>query len=102
MFGCNHQISFCHFFFTSFYLVHFLGLKAYRHWVYCESYSIYSFTWIFLKLCSCFCKGLKIRKTFSCNPQIQLCYLFSQFLPKHLGTGYLVNATALIILPGSF
>ena len=45
--------------------------------------------------------------TFGCNPQMKFDYIFlkfelSQFLPKHIGTGYPVNKTPPTILPGSF
>ena len=44
---------------------------------------------------------------FGCNSQIKFCYIFlqfelTQFLPKHIGTGYLVNKTPPTILHGSF
>ena len=31
---------------------------------------------IFLKLCRCFCQGLKICTAFGCNPQINFCHFF--------------------------
>ena len=40
-----------------------------------ERNSSYSFSQIFLKLCRCFCQGLKLNMTVSCNPQI----IFSHF-----------------------
>ena len=44
----------------------------------CERNSFYSFSRILLKLCRCFCQGLKICMRFGCYPQINLS-LFSQF-----------------------
>ena len=42
----------------------------------CERNFSYNLSWIFFKLCSCFCQGLKICIMFSCNPQIIFCHFF--------------------------
>ena len=78
------------------------GLKAFRHCVSCERNSSYSFSWIYLKLCRCFCQGLKMCMTFGCNPQINFCYFIrnSDLIIlgiKQLDTGYLVNVTCFAV-----
>ena len=61
-FCCNPQINFCLLFRSSDFVI--FGLKAFRHWVYCERNSSYSFSQIFLNICS-FCQGLKMCMTFA-------------------------------------
>ena len=43
--------------------------SVYRHCVSCKRNSLYNFGWILLRLCMCFCQGLKMCMTFDCNPQ---------------------------------
>ena len=67
----------------------------------------YNFSPIFLKLCRCFGQCLKMCMRLCCKHQINFCHfelshLSSQLLSKHIGTGYLVNATPSTILQGSF
>ena len=70
----------------------------FRYFVSCDHDSSYNSTWIFLNLCRCF---FEVR--FGSNPQINrlIFVLSSRLLPKHIDTGYLVNATPPAILPGS-
>ena len=73
MFGCNPQINFL-LLFSQFYNLVIFGLKAFRHWVSCEHNSLYSCSWISLKLCRCFCQSLKMCMMFDCNAQINFCH----------------------------
>ena len=68
-FGCNPQINVCVIF----------GLKAFIHWVSCERNSSYNFSriFLFLKLCRCYCRGLKMCMTFGCNPGIDFVTFFA-------------------------
>ena len=67
----------------------------------CEHNSSYSFSRIFLKLCVCFCQGLKMCMTFGCNPQIIIFFHSSDFVIfdlEHLDVMYLVNSFNRIFL----
>ena len=65
-FGCSPQIFFCYIF-RSFNIVFFARLltKAYIHLVSCECNSSHNFSRILLKLCRCFCQGLRMCMTFA-------------------------------------
>ena len=92
------QIDFVTFFCSSGLV--FFGLKAFRHWVSCECNSSYSFSWIFLKHCRCFCPCLKMCMMVGCNSQNNFCLQLQSFCDlKHLDT---VNATAPTVFAGSF
>ena len=84
-----------------------LSTSVYRQWVPCERNSSYSFTPIFLKLCTCFLHSLKMCMWFGYNPYINLCHFFRfmnfvifwpQILWKCMGSWYLVSATLHTIL----
>ena len=76
--GCNPQINFCYFFCSLNLVIFFCSTstKICRHWVSCEFNSSYNFSWIFFKLCRCFCQGLNMCMTFGCNPRIYFLYIF--------------------------
>ena len=103
-FGYNPCINFCHVF-PLCELCHFLtsdSMKVYRQWVPCECNSSYNFIPIFLKLCTCFCHGLKMCMWFGYNPGIIFCHFFHfvnfvifwpQILWKCIDSRYHVSAT---------
>ena len=71
-FCCNSKI-YCVTFFAVWTISFFVCLtstKAYRHWISCERTSSYNFSWIFIKLCRCFCHGLQMCMRLGCNSQI--------------------------------
>ena len=105
----NPQINFCHVFrslnIVFFWLDFYQSILDTGYLINCDCNSSYSLSWNFLELCRCFCQGLKICMTFACNPQIKFCHFLRSFnlvivlarlLPKHIDTGYLVNATSTI------
>ena len=76
------------------------SFRQHLPWVSCERNSSYSFLPIILKLCVCFCHGMKMCMWFGYNCQIIFCHFFhivnSHFSPQYIGSGYLLWAQLLL------
>ena len=83
------------------------SIRQHLLWVSCERNSSYSFVPIFLKLCMCFCHGMRMCIWFGYNCEVIFCHFFHFvnlviFWPQCIDSGYLVSATPQTILYPSF
>ena len=62
--------------------INFLAQLLPRHMY--TGYSSYNFTQIFLRLCGCFCQGLKMCMRYGCNPQTNPCHYLQFERNKHI------------------
>ena len=79
------------------------SIRQYLPWVSYECNFSYSFVPIFLKLCMCFCHGMRMCMWFGHNCEILFCYFFHFvnlviFWPQWIDSEYLVSATPHTIL----
>ena len=85
-----------------------VGLKTYRHWIFCEHSYSYIYTWIFWNAAGVFVKVWKCACFLSAYPQINFCHFICSFnlaqllLKAYRQSGKLVNATPHTMVPGSF